>query len=251
MACYSAPKHPMQGEIYLIIDDMGYRATDINAFYLPNAVAFSILPHSPKAYEFAIKAHAQSRDVMLHLPMEAESDKPLGPGAITTSMLTTDVGRTIDSALASVPYAIGVNNHMGSHLTASGPAMQTVMDVLKQYNLFFLDSRTTRYSVAQQVAQERNLPNARRHVFLDHVQSSEFMTIQWQRLITLARQNGKAIAIAHPHPSTIAFLRKQLGQLAEQNIILKPIHQYFSRPIRQAPMYTGQSANTAAVSAPQ
>lgn len=244
LAGFSAPKHPVQSEIYLIIDDMGYRATDINAFYLPQAVAFSILPHTPKAYEFALKAHAQSRDVMLHLPMEAESDKPLGPGAITTSMLTSDVDHTIDSALASVPYAIGVNNHMGSHLTASGPAMQTVMSVLKQYDLFFLDSRTTRYSVAQQVAQEQNLPNARRHVFLDHEQSTEFMQEQWQRLLNLAQRNGKAIAIAHPHPETITFLKQKLAALPEQEVTLRPISQYFKNTPTAAYVSTNETGSS-------
>ena len=114
------PLSQAPAELYIIIDDMGYRATDEQAFALPESVTFSILPHTPQGQAFAERAHAQSRDVMLHLPMEAQSDKPLGPGAITSSMYANEITATFEAALASVPYAIGVNNHMGSVLTASG-----------------------------------------------------------------------------------------------------------------------------------
>ncbi|GGF61194.1 divergent polysaccharide deacetylase family protein [Alteromonas lipolytica] len=214
-------------EIYLIIDDMGYRPTDDLAFALPTEVTFSILPHTPQGQQFAERAHAQARDVMLHLPMEAQSHKALGPGAITSSMYQDEISHTIDAALQSVPYAIGVNNHMGSQLTASGDAMQTVMNALQETGLFFVDSRTTRHTVAQQIARQYHIPNARRHVFLDHVLTDEFMNTQWQRLLSLAAKHKKVIAIAHPHPETIAFLQQKLANLPANNIALKAMSAYF------------------------
>lgn len=224
-------------EIYLIIDDMGYRPTDDLAFSLPESVTFSILPHTPQGLQFAERAHAESRDVMLHLPMEATSHKALGPGAITSSMFQQEIRQTIDAALMSVPYAIGVNNHMGSELTASGEAMVNVMDVLKQTGLFFVDSRTTRFTVAQQVAREKHIPNARRHVFLDHEQSEDFMNSQWQRMLQLAKRHRKVIAIAHPHPQTIAFLQQKLTALPGQNMALKSMRHYFPTMPERAARY--------------
>ena len=224
------PLSQAPAELYIIIDDMGYRATDEQAFALPESVTFSILPHTPQGQAFAERAHAQSRDVMLHLPMEAQSDKPLGPGAITSSMYANEITATFEAALASVPYAIGVNNHMGSVLTASGKSLQPLMNVIKHTGLFFVDSRTTRFTVAQQVAREKQIPNARRHVFLDHEQTEAFMNEQWHRAMALARKHPKVIIIAHPHPGTIEFLQKKLADLPAQDFALKSMHDYFEKP---------------------
>lgn len=220
-------QYKQPAEIYIIIDDMGYRATDALAFSLPKTVTFSILPHTPQGQSLAERAHAESRDVMLHLPMEANSDKPLGPGAITSLMYEDEITQTLESALTSVPHAIGVNNHMGSVLTASDQAMQTFMSAIKSTGLFFVDSRTTRFTVAQQVARDQNVPNARRHVFLDHEQNTDFMNAQWQRLLALTKHHQKVIVIAHPHPSTIDFLQRQLPSLSASQFTLKSMHDFF------------------------
>ena len=47
-ASRGAEHQPSQApaELYIIIDDMGYRATDERAFTLPESVTFSILPHN-------------------------------------------------------------------------------------------------------------------------------------------------------------------------------------------------------------
>ena len=223
--CLAAPKN--KATIYVIIDDIGYRYSDAQALVLPNEVTFSILPHTPQGEVLAYRAHSQSREVMLHLPMAAQSDKSLGPGAITPHMVPEEISHTFDSALSSVPFAIGVNNHMGSELTASEDAMAVVMQQIKQRNLFFVDSRTTSKTVAQQVAQQQHVPNARRHVFLDHEQTEPFMQMQWQRLLRLAKRHGRAIAIAHPHPESIAFLQQQLNNLESEQVELRPISHYF------------------------
>ncbi|MDC8832143.1 divergent polysaccharide deacetylase family protein [Alteromonas gilva] len=246
----ATPANP-PAEIYIIIDDMGYRPTDVAAFALPAAVTFAILPHTPQGSIFAEQAHAQARDVMLHLPMQARSDKLLGPGAITADMFAEDIARTIDDALAAVPYAIGVNNHMGSQLTASGRAMQNVMHSLKQTGLFFVDSRTTANTVAQQVARQYRVPNARRHVFLDHEHNSAFMNAQWQRMLRIAQRHGKVIAIAHPHPSSIAFLKSKLASLPADIATLRPMRDYFRQAVSYEAEYAGSATAVTSASAPQ
>lgn len=219
--------------IFIIMDDIGYRTSDKLAFSLPVEVAFSILPHTPNATLFATHAHEQSRDVMLHLPMASLSSKDLGPGAITTNMMFHEVKTVLGAALESVPFAIGMNNHMGSELTASKEAMQQLMTNLKGLGLFFIDSRTTHLSVAQWVATQQQIPNARRHVFLDHVLTVDFMSQQWAHLLLLARSNGKAIAIVHPHPQTISFLKEKLAALSIHDAQLAPISHYFKAHQRE------------------
>lgn len=211
------------GNIALIIDDMGYRKQDADAFVLPAEVTFAILPHTPYSTAYAKKAAAQNRDVMLHMPMEALAGNKLGPGALTAAMDNQAIQQKLDAALSSVPHAIGLNNHMGSKLTQLTLPMRATMDFLRQQQLFFIDSRTTRYSKANKIASRFGVPNTHRQVFLDHFQNEKHMQAQFDRLIRIARKYQNAIGIAHPYPETLSFLQKNLPLLQDMGIRLIPI----------------------------
>ena len=68
-------------QIAIIIDDIGYRKSDIQALYLPGHISYAILPHTPYGKKLALQAKAKNNDVILHIPMEAKNGKKLGPGA--------------------------------------------------------------------------------------------------------------------------------------------------------------------------
>lgn len=207
--------------IVIILDDLGYRQTDTAALSLPQGVTFSVLPFTPLGRSLADKASAQGRDIMLHMPMESLGADNLGPAALTSAMLPQDISATLKRSLDSLPQAIGVNNHMGSKLTEQPLAMQSVMQVVKERGLFFVDSRTTAQSVAEGVAKKMGVPALRRHIFLDHQPTTAFMKIQFARLVHRAHQHGVAVAIAHPYPQTLAFLNDALAQ--EFDVRLVPV----------------------------
>ena len=225
----SAQNSPPQ--VIIIIDDMGYRQADTNAFSLPIEVAVSILPKTPLAKQFALRAHEQGRDVMLHLPMSSLSDKKLGPGGLTSNMRPHQIDKILDENLASVPYAIGVNNHMGSALTADKHAMQRLMLAIKQRSLFFIDSRTTSDSVAYDMAATMGVLSDQRHVFLDHIQTHEFYEQQLTQLVNIAKQHGRAIGIAHPYPSSLAYLSKALPDIEQRGVALSSISTFFANKV--------------------
>lgn len=207
-------------DIAIIIDDMGNTKKDANAFSLPTEVAFSILPLTHLSETFSRRAAKQKREVMLHVPMEAMSGKSLGPGAITADMNAAQIRHMLGKALASVPDAIGVNNHMGSRLTQLSLPMQTTMSFLIEKQLFFVDSRTTRFSVAESVARASGVLTTKRNVFLDHNLDSAEMELQFQRLILLSKKYGTAVCIAHPYPESIKYLSAALKRLSEHNVRL-------------------------------
>ena len=60
----------------------------------------------------------------------------------------------LDAAFASVPGAMGMNNHMGSKATADPALMTDVIGYLKSHGLLFIDSRTTADTVGARIAQE-------------------------------------------------------------------------------------------------
>jgi polysaccharide deacetylase 2 family uncharacterized protein YibQ len=202
--------------IALIIDDMGYRGHDgERALALPGALTYSFLPHTPAAYVQSRQAAALGKDVLLHLPMEAETgNDQLGPGAVILGMTREQVLETLNSNFASVPDAIGINNHMGSLLTAEREPMRWVMAALKQRgNLMYVDSRTTARTVAAVVARDEQVPFLSRDVFLDNEPGIDYVRSQFHFLIETAKQNGTALAIGHPQPNTLKVLEEALPDL--------------------------------------
>jgi polysaccharide deacetylase 2 family uncharacterized protein YibQ len=202
-------------KISVIIDDvgdnqrLGYRATK-----LPIQVALSILPHTPFSHELAVIGHNRGMDILLHQPMESFADKRLlGPGALLSRMERQEFAHTLDNNLKSVPFVIGINNHMGSLLTSDSEKMNWLMAELKLRDIFFIDSRTTSRSIAGNTAQKWNIPTMSRKVFLDHYDDPIAIAKQFQRLLQIAEKHGHATAIGHPRKNTLEFLEQQLPQL--------------------------------------
>ena len=217
--------------ISIVIDDMGKRMeTGQRVLALPGQVACAFLPRAKHTHKLAERANRQGHEVLLHLPMESVDGRPLDAGAVTLAMTENEFVRTVLDDLGRVPHASGVNNHMGSLLTRHPGHMRWLMEAMQQRGpLFFVDSRTTKATVALQLAEENGIPATRRNVFLDDSRDPEAITLQFHRLIALAREQGSALAIGHPYPQTLAVLEKQLPQLARQGVQLVSVRELIER----------------------
>lgn len=213
--------------IALIIDDLGNRqALGTRVVNLPGPVACAFLPYGQYTDPLARRAHAQHKEVLLHLPMQAVEEAPemLGQGVLTLDMTEQQFTATLDHDLAAVPYISGLNNHMGSLLTRHPGTMAWLMEVVaRRGDLFFVDSRTTSATVAEQLAREYGIPNTIRNVFLDNEPAAAAVRVQFQKLIALAKRKGTALGIGHPYPATVAVLAEELGKLQQQGVRLLPV----------------------------
>jgi uncharacterized protein len=209
-------------KLAIILDDLGYdRASADSLLSLNFPLTASVLPHLPLSSEVAEEAHRRGDEVMLHLPMESEDDgaKP--------EQIQLQVGMTmqqVDSVLAgmleTVPDAEGVNNHQGSRATADATLMRELMPVLREHNLFFIDSRTTASTVAFDTAERAGVPAASRKVFLDDTPTRNAVLAQLTLAARYATRDGSAIAIGHPHPATIEALTEEVPRLEARGIRL-------------------------------
>lgn len=218
------PKPPVlsrkPGSIVLIIDDVGFEGQPIDrAMQLDPNVNFAILPNSPRAAEFATRLDGRGFEVLCHLPMEPVGKESPGRNAILTSMADDQIAELTRSNLAAVPHARGVNNHMGSRATADRRVMESVIGALPG-GMYFIDSRTGGHSVAQDVAREKKVKTAARHVFLDDVLTEEAVRRQLMTLARAARTRGVAIGIGHPHDVTLRVLAETLPELRAGGIRL-------------------------------
>ena len=213
--------------IALIIDDLGTkRDLGKRIVNLPGAVACAFLPYGRYTNSLARQAHAQHKEVLLHLPMQAVEDASvmLGPGVLTLDMTKPRFKATLAHDLAAVPHVSGLNNHMGSLLTRHPGSMAWLMEaIVRRGDLFFVDSRTTSATVAEQLALEYGLPNTARNVFLDNVPTPAAVRVQLQKLIAIAKRDGTALGIGHPYPGTVAVLADELGRLQQQGVRLLPV----------------------------
>ncbi|MDF0535984.1 divergent polysaccharide deacetylase family protein [Shewanella sp. A32] len=210
----------MAAKLAIIMDDIGYRHTDEAALSLPPGITFSILPHTPLGEKMARAAHAKGHEIMVHIPMQALDGRTMGPGGLNNQMSETQFKQVVEDAIGSIPFAKGTNNHMGSLLTQLDRPMGWLMSVLKQQNLYFVDSVTTRYTKAGDEAETHDVPLLKRQVFLDNQTSLAALKHQLKEAVHLARKEGQVVLIAHPYPETIAFLKKQLKQLPEEGVQL-------------------------------
>jgi uncharacterized protein len=211
--------HP---RVAIIFDDAGYglkAAREIESIGRP--VTISVLPHLPYSNLIAEEAPGRGIQVILHLPMEPDNDAiQLGEGGIKVAMSDEDIRRTVAADLASVPNAVGANNHMGSLGTSDPRVMHAVLEEMRERHLFFVDSVTSRHSVAAQVAREMGVPTAARAVFLDNQDDEEYVRSQFRTLMTIAQTRGQAVAIGHVGKVTARVLVSLLPEFDEAGIKL-------------------------------
>lgn len=187
---------------------------------MDHPVALSILPGRPFSSELATEAARRGKTILLHLPMQPlgfpEVDP--GPGAILLSQNGEEIRGVLEGDIDSIPKVVGINNHMGSEATADPRVMKTVLRLIGERGLFFIDSRTTPQTVALELAREMKIPSARRDVFLDNEATPSAIDARTDELLDLAEKKGWAIGIGHPNTETARALERMAVKASERNI---------------------------------
>lgn len=191
---------PSRNKVVIIIDDFGngMKGTD-EMFSLPIKLTVAVMPFLPTTVKDATRAHERGDDVILHLPMEPKQGNPkwLGPGAVLAKMTDEEVRQKVEAALDNVPYAIGINNHMGSKITGDERIMKVILSVCKERGLFFVDSKTNYRSVAGKLAIQMGLPRVENHIFLDDTHTASHVLKQMGLVKNLAQDQRFCVTIGH------------------------------------------------------
>ena len=212
-------------KVAFIIDDLGYE-TEIakKVMELDFPITLSILPFLKYSEYIAEEGKKNNQEIMLHLPMEANnSSADPGPGAIKSYMSEEEIRQAVRGSIFNFPYVIGVNNHMGSKITEDREIMKIILEEIRRYNLFFIDSITSRNSIAYQVAQEMGVKTAVRTVFLDNESDMEYIKGQMLEVQEIALRDGEAIAIGHSRINTFYVLKRMIPELIKAGIEIVPV----------------------------
>ncbi len=212
-----------QNSVAFIIDDVGsylLGAKEFDALNIP--ITLSVLIDSKfAAKEIALLQNSKNIESMIHLPMQAQGvalnhyNRKI---TITIKSSPQEIEELIKRSKRAIPFAKGINNHEGSLLTSNYFSTRIVIKKLKKYKFFFIDSRTSGKSVGYKIAREEGVPSAQRDVFLDHKVDFDYSCKQIISLVKIAKKNGSAIAIGHPHPSTYKAIKKMIPYIKKNSI---------------------------------
>lgn len=221
-----SPSKPL---VAIIIDDMGQNPRLERKFFeLGLSLTFSFLPYAPFTKKLAREAHTRGFEVMVHIPLEAQNHQ-YTPGLIRLDMSENRVKYLVRQAILAVPYAVGVNHHMGSLFTEDRLHVRWLLEAVAAEGLFYIDSRTTKNTVVSVVARELGLPFAERRVFLDHTLADREIEHSFRILVKKARKERRLVAIGHPHPQTLKALKRTKVWLTEE-VLLVPASKIVRRP---------------------
>jgi len=213
-----------KAKIALIIDDFGYsQGSTVDSFLkdINAPLTISIIPGTPYVDSIAREAHKEGKEVMVHLPMQPKGKfKNNYKWIILEKMEDKEIENIVNKAIEDVPYAAGLNNHMGSLITTQKKPMEDVLKVVKRKRLYFLDSKTDANSIALALAKEMGVKSTKREVFLDNEKGENYIKKQLEKLIFIAGKRGEAVGTAHVNPVTAQVIKESLPKLNNKKMQL-------------------------------
>jgi len=201
--------------IVFVIDDLGYNKRQAEfLFSISHPLTLAILPQLPYSKYFSEEGKKYGFEIILHQPLEPESKiQDPGPGLIKTDMTVEQIQRILEENLLTVPDAIGINNHMGSHATRDRRVMYIIAKELKEKKLLFLDSMTHPQSVAHRVTFALGIPTLKRNVFLDNEDKYDSILERIKETAQIATEKGQAVAIGHIRKNTLQAIKDSIPKL--------------------------------------
>ncbi|MCL7747129.1 divergent polysaccharide deacetylase family protein [Halalkalibacter alkaliphilus] len=231
-------------QVAIIIDDFGGKVKGVESFLDGNIpITAAVMPFMEQSTEQAKLAHQAGLEVMIHIPMEPKKGKAswLGPNAITSDLSDEEIRKRVLAAIENVPFAKGINNHMGSKIVEDERIIRIILEIAKQKGLYVIDSGTSSSSVIPKLASEMNIPHATRSIFIDDTHSSkEHVMKQMSSLLKIAKKDKKAIAIGHvgiKGHETFAGISNTLPLFTKEQVKIVPVSHLLDTEIEKDPIH--------------
>lgn len=187
-------------KLAIIIDDFGQSRYGVKEMMsIQRHLTFAVMPFLENSEKDARDGYENGFEIIVHLAMEPMKGKAswLGPRPIMSGMDTEEVKKIVRESFETVPHASGANIHMGSKASAEEPIMSGVIEIMKDKNLYFVDSRTASNGIPKKVSDQKGVSCFERNVFLDGTKSVEYIKKQLKKAGDLAVKQGASVAIGH------------------------------------------------------
>ena len=193
-------------KLAIIIDDVSFPWQTRMMKEIPYKVTPAFFPPTSGHPETVRLSH-EFEFAMIHLPMESKNYAHPEPDTLTTVDSQEVIANRIARIKKWFPHIKYYNNHTGGSFTAHYAAMDKLIGVMQDESLIFVDSRTVGNSKAPEIFKKYNIQLLSRDVFLDNSLNKSEIREQLRKAVVVAKKHGYAIAIGHPHKSTLEVLR--------------------------------------------
>ncbi len=216
----------------IVIDDFGNNGAGTEEMMnLDIPLTAAIMPFGESASMDARLAKEKGKEVIIHMPMEPEVGREswLGKTPILATLSNEEVEKRTRNAMDILKEATGMNNHMGSRVMQNERIVNIILDLLKEKNMFFLDSKTTQKSVAEKLAKDKSIDFYERDIFLDHISTQSNVEKQMEEAIKVSKTKGYVIVIGHVGAQggkiTVKGINNKISRVKSENIELVTLSQ--------------------------
>lgn len=191
---------------------------------LPAEITLSFVPYARDLQAWVDRARADGHEVLIELPMEPfdyPNNDP-GPHTLLAEASDTENAQRLDWLLSRAAGYTGVINYLGSRLGANETAMSHVFGVLERRGLSVFHDGSGRRPVleAAQAASGARLALVDR--LLDANPEASAIDERLLQLEALSLQNGTALGLGSPYPTTVASLAAWADSLPARGYQLAP-----------------------------
>jgi len=191
---------------------------------LPAGVTLALSPYGRALAPLARAARARGHEILMALPMDsADSARDPGPYALLSRNSAAENVARLRWMLSRATGYVGAISEMGSRFTTEIGALRPVLAELRDRGLMFVDGRTARGSIATRLADSLKLPYALVDRAIDDEMTAQAIDGRLREIERIARRNGVAVALARPHPLSLARIAVWLPGLDAKGLALVPV----------------------------
>jgi polysaccharide deacetylase 2 family uncharacterized protein YibQ len=221
-------------EVAIVIDDLGVKTPQyLLLMDLPYKLNLAIIPGLKNSKTLVKEMAVLDRyELLLHMPMEPFShrgdqesqgdNRAQYPFYIDRHSNVASISSGLDAAMDQLDgwgFIKGLNNHMGSYVTSSPNLMNPILEWARQHQLYFLDSLTSRSSVAYEMARSQHIQSYHNEIFLDGVDDRGYIRDRLKKAVMRARSEGQVVAIGHiTRKNTLLVLKEMMPIYADHGV---------------------------------
>lgn len=222
-----APAAKPAGRIAILIGGLGIgqSSTSEAITRLPGAVSLAFAPYGAELEKTVQRARSEGHEVFLQVPMEPFDypDNDPGPHTLLTGPKGADNLDRLQWALGRFTGYVGIVNFLGGRLTADDTALTPLLRELAARGLMVVDDGSSPRSLLAPSAARAQIPALKADLSLDGTARPEAIDKELQRLETLAREHGAAVATASALPVTIERIVRWARTLEGKNLVIVPV----------------------------
>jgi polysaccharide deacetylase 2 family uncharacterized protein YibQ len=192
---------------------------------LPGAVSLAFAPYGSDLERTVQRGRGEGHEVFLQVPMEPFDypDNDPGPHTLLVGPKAAENGERLHWLLGRFTGYVGIVNFLGGRLTADEAALSPVLREIAGRGLMVVDDGSSSRSLLAASAARARIPALKVDRTIDTLARADAIDRELEKLETLAREQGVALAAASALPVTIERIARWAATLEAKGLQLVPV----------------------------